>query len=202
MKGLKLRLVNGDDMRNFHSIRPAFNHHGSTMIEVLVTFLILGIGLLGLLSLHARLQSSQMEAYQRSQALLVLDEMANRISSNAALAATYVTNSTGIGTGTTCATGATTQTRDTNEWCNALQGAAETESANKVGAMIGARGCVQSLSGGTYMITVAWQGLTPVSAPPASVACGKDLYNGASGSACNNDSCRRAITTIVRVATL
>lgn len=143
-----------------------------------------------------------MEAYQRSQALLVLDEMVSRISSNTALAATYVTNTTGVGTGATCAPGATAQARDTNEWCEALQGAAETAEGSKVGAMIGARGCIENLSGGTYMITVAWQGLTPLSAPPTSVACGKDLYNGTSGSVCTNDICRRAVTTIVRVATL
>lgn len=189
-------------MRNVRGLRLAHHYHGSTMIEVLVTLFILGIGLLGLLALHTRLQSSEMEAYQRSQALLLLDEMVNRMSSNTALAATYVTNSTGIGTGTTCAIGATTQTRDTTEWCKALQGAAETESGNSVGAMIGARGCVESLNGSTYMVTVVWQGLTPVSAPPASVACGKDLYNGTSGSSCTGDTCRRAVTTIVKVATL
>jgi type IV pilus assembly protein PilV len=189
-------------MKSLCSLRLAHPYRGSSMVEVLVTFLILAIGLLGLLSLHTRLQTSEMEAYQRSQALLVLDEMASRISSNAALAATYVTATTGVGTGTTCTTGATTQTRDTNEWCEALQGAAEVAEGSRVGAMIGARGCIESLSSGTYMITVAWQGLTPLSAPPSSVACGKDLYDGTSGSVCINDICRRAVTTIVRVATL
>ncbi len=196
-------------MKNFHCLsishshrRSISSHRGSTMIEVLVTFFVLAIGLLGLLSLHSRLQSSEMEAYQRSQALLVLDEMANRISSNAALAVTYVTNTTGIGTGTNCSAGVSTQTRDARAWCEALQGAAETSGANRVGAMVGARGCIENLNNGTYMITVAWQGLTPLSAPPASVACGRNLYDGAAGSACTNDICRRAITTIVTVATL
>ncbi|MES2822594.1 MAG: prepilin-type N-terminal cleavage/methylation domain-containing protein [Pseudomonadota bacterium] len=189
-------------MKNHCSLRLAYGHKGSTLIEVLVTFFVLAIGLMGLLSLHARLQSSEMEAYQRSQALLVLDEMANRIANNAALAATYVTNTTGIGTGTTCSTGATTQARDAKAWCDALQGAAETLGSDNVGAMLGARGCVENLSNGTYMITVAWQGLTPLSAPPSSVACGRNLYDGASGTACTNDICRRAITTIVRVASL
>ncbi|MNR42030.1 hypothetical protein D3C85_1605010 [compost metagenome] len=68
--------------------------------------------------------------------------------------------------------------------------------------MIGARGCVESLSGGKeYMITVAWQGMGPISAPPASVACGEGEY-GEDGSSCANDLCRRVVTTIVRVADL
>lgn len=196
-------------MKKFHSLRLSHghrrfisSHRGSTMIEVIVTFFVLGIGLLGLLSLHSRLQSSEMEAYQRSQALLVLDEMVNRMSSNASLADTYVTNTTGIGTGTDCNAGATTQARDAKAWCDALQGAAETNGADRVGAMVGARGCIENLNNGTFMITVAWQGLTPVSAPPSSVACGKNLYNGTTGSLCTNDLCRRALTTIVTVATL
>ena len=41
-----------------------------------------------------------------------------------------------------------------------------------------------------------------VSVPPASVACGKDSYDGPVGSTCSGDLCRRVVTTIVRVDTL
>jgi len=91
---------------------------------------------------------------------------------------------------------------DRAQWCNALQGAAETQGSGKVGAMLGARGCVESLPNNEYMITVAWQGLTPISAPPASVTCGSDQYNGTSDDSCDGDRCRRVVTTIVRIATL
>jgi len=50
-----------------------------------------------------------------------------------------------------------------------------------------------------------WQGLAPVSAPPASIACGANLYNGAVGSTssnCASDRCRRVVTTVVRIAGL
>ena len=67
--------------------------------------------------------------------------------------------------------------------------------------MIGARGCVQQV-GSDYMITVAWQGMTPISAPPASVTCGANSYNGTSGAACINDLCRRIVTTLVRIGAL
>jgi type IV pilus assembly protein PilV len=57
---------------------------GTTLLEVLVTLVILAIGLLGLAGLQTRLQVSEMEAYQRSQALILLNDMASRIASNRA----------------------------------------------------------------------------------------------------------------------
>lgn len=179
---------------------------GTSMIEVLVTIVILAFGLLGLAGMQSRLQSSEMEAYQRSQALILLDDMANRISANRGSVASYVTGASDpLGSGMTCPTAGTTQQqRDSREWCNALQGAAETtnEGANRLGAMIGARGCVENLAGGNYMISVVWQGMGPISAPPSSVACGQGAFNGAAGSACVNDLCRRAVTTVVYIPTL
>lgn len=179
---------------------------GTTLLEVLITIVILAIGLLGLAGLQARLQSSEMEAYQRSQALILLNDMASRIAANRANAATYVTGaSTPLGGAAACPTATDTrQQADAGEWCNALQGAGETLGGGSVGAMVGGRGCVEAIPGADeeYLITVAWQGLTPISAPPASVACGLNLYNGATGSACIGDLCRRTVTTIVRIAKL
>jgi type IV pilus assembly protein PilV len=185
------------------SIVPA-RQRGSSMIEVLVTIVVLAVGLLGLAALQVRLHLSEMEGYQRAQAMILLDDMANRFASNRNFANDYVTGATSpLGAGMSCPTStATLQQSDTREWCGALQGAAEKAGASKVGAMIGGRGCVESLGNNEYLITVAWQGLAAVSAPPASLACGKDLYDGASGTSCTSDRCRRAVSTIVRIATL
>ena len=172
------------------------------MLEVLITIVILTTGLLGLAGLQARLQASEMEAYQRAQGIILLEDMANRITVNRGSVSNYVTGaSSPIGAGMTCPTStATTKDNDLMEWCNTLQGASEVLGGNKVGAFIGGRGCVEDLGGGQYMVTVAWQGVGPVSAPPASVACGQNLYN--SGTTCTGDLCRRVLTTIVRIATL
>ncbi|MES2636728.1 MAG: type IV pilus modification protein PilV [Pseudomonadota bacterium] len=179
-----------------------YNQRGTSMLEVLITIAILAVGLLGLAGLQSRLQVSEMESYQRSQALILLNDMASRITTNRTDAANYVTSS--LGAGMTCPTALTTQKdRDMNEWCKALQGSAETIGSNNVGAMVGGRGCVEGLGGGQYMVTVAWQGLVPISAPPASVSCGQNNYNSATaGAACVNDLCRRVVTTIVQIATL
>lgn len=170
---------------------------GASLIEVMVTIVILSVGLLGMAGLQSRLQQSEMEAYQRSQALLLLDDMANRLASNRNSAASYITASGPVGTGTVCTSIAND---DLAEWCNALQGAAERVGTNRVGAMLGGRGCVETVAANTYLITVAWQGLLPIAAPPAGVACGANSYDG--GTNCTDDMCRRVVTTIVRIADL
>ena len=172
------------------------------MLEVLITIVILTIGLLGLAGLQSRLQASEMEAYQRAQALILLNDMASRIATNRAKAADYKTGPDApLGAGNACpTTTATQQEIDAGEWCDALQGAGETLDASNVGAMVGGRGCVEDLGGGEYLVTVAWQGLGPISAPPESVACGAGKYNG--GTNCVDDLCRRTVTTIVRIGDL
>ncbi len=178
---------------------------GTSMIEVLVTIVILTIGLLGLAGLQARLMVSEMEAYQRAQALILLNDMASRVATNRANAVTYVTGATSpLGAGTTCSTNTSTrQQADAGEWCAALQGAGEKLGGDSVGAMVGGRGCVENLGGEgyeEYLVTVAWQGLTPISSP--ATGCGQGSYDGAAGSACTGDRCRRTVTTIVRIANL
>jgi type IV pilus assembly protein PilV len=185
------------------------SQRGTSLIEVLVTMVILAFGLLGAAGLQARLQLADMEAYQRAQALILVDDIASRIATNRAHAAAYITGAGNpLGTGMACpipGSSATLQQTDAAQWCNALQGAAEVAGAGKIGAMLGARGCVESLPYNEYLVTVAWQGMAPVSAPPTSVTCGANLYNGAVGSTssnCASDRCRRVVTTVVRIAGL
>jgi len=184
---------------------PRHAQRGLTLVEVLITMVILAIGLLGLVGLQARLQVLQIEAYQRAQALMLLRDMSSRIANNRNNAATYVTASP-VGVGMTCPALSGTPTRrerDLFEWCNSLQGASEESSAGaQVGAMVGGRGCVEDLGAGQFMVTVAWQGMAPLGAPPESVTCGLNLYNGGAGSVCVSDLCRRVVTNIVRIADL
>ena len=183
------------------------SQRGVSLVEVLVAMVILAVGLLGLVGLQARLHVLQMESYQRAQALILLNDMANRVALNRNNAASYVTASP-LGVGAACpVANATRKERDVREWCLALQGAAETAAGgNNVGAMVGGRGCVARTDPDPgapeeYLVTVAWQGLAPLSAPPASVACGANLY-GAAGTPCVGDLCRRTVTTLVRISDL
>lgn len=175
---------------------------GSSLLEVLVTVIIIAVGLLGLAGLLGRLHTSEMEGYQRAQAVILLEDMVHRIDANRKAASAYVTTADSpLGAGMSCPSAAgTLQQRDASQWCAALQGAAEKTGTSNVGAMIGGRGCIEDLGNSEYMVTVAWQGMGAVSAPPDSVACGKDLYN--DNAACASDRCRRVVTSIVKIAPL
>jgi type IV pilus assembly protein PilV len=180
---------------------------GVSLIEVLIAMVILAIGLLGLVGLQGRLHITQVESYQRAQALILLQDMGNRIALNRGEAASYVTADP-IGTGMVggCPAANTTRVeRDVREWCQFLVGASETSfDGSAVGAMVGGRGCVEEIEPGSneFLITVAWQGLWPVAAPRDSVPCGAGDYDGPAGSPCVNDLCRRVVTTVVRISDL
>lgn len=206
MRVSKLLQINGkQEMQILCNSTLVFSMRGVSLIEALVTVVILAVGLLGLAGLQIRLQSSELESYQRTQALILLEDMTNRISTNRANAATYVTttaNPLGVGDSQPTSCSGNGQSYDACQWSNALKGAAEQSSiSTNVGAMLGARGCIEDLgTGDQFMITVVWQGMTPISAPSSN--CGMGLYDSATGTKCVNDLCRRTVSTIVRIANL
>jgi type IV pilus assembly protein PilV len=172
---------------------------GVSLLEALITIVILAFGILGLAGLQSRLQTVEVESYARSQALILLDDMAARLSAHRGVAATYV-DASPVGTGDTqptdCSGTALGVARDTCEWSNALKGNTERSGSSAVGAMIGGRGCIEQLAGvdpPSYRVTVTWQGLSPTVAP--GVACGQSLYGA-------NDALRRAVVKVVSIAAL
>jgi type IV pilus assembly protein PilV len=185
-------------MPNFHRAQS-----GVSLVEVLIAMVILAIGLLGLVGLQGRLHTTQVESYQRAQALMLLQDMANRMMLNRISAASYVTPNP-LGAGAACPVpNATRIERDLKEWCEALQGAAESLGGAQVGALVGGRGCVEQVNADEYLVTVAWQGMGPIAAPPDSVTCGEGEYDSADDDApCVNDLCRRVVTTVVRISDL
>ena len=165
---------------------------GFTMIEVLVTIAILVIGLLGLAAMQTLSTLAELEAYQRSQALVLVRDLADRMQGNKANITAYV--GVDIGLAEVDCSGKTGADLDLCEWGNQLNGASEKvdAGARNVGAMIGARGCVVRLDTQTFLVTVAWQGLSRAGSPLED--CGRDAYG--------NDAQRRAVSTIVRLALL
>ena len=59
---------------------------GFTLLEVLVSLVILVFGLLGLIGMQAYTQVATFESYQRGQALILVQDMADRLSTNCATA--------------------------------------------------------------------------------------------------------------------
>ena len=183
------------------------------MLEVVIAVAVVAIGLYGLLEVHSNLQRSEIESYQRTQALLLLDDMASRISTNRTAAATYATAADEV-TGVCAVTDPTTipvsdpdsvVARDVAEWCLSLEGAGEKIGPASVGALVGGRGCVEDLLNGLFRVTVAWQGRFPLESPGTAIPCGRNRYNLPAGSECaeaSDDSCRRAIAKTVRIGEL
>lgn len=71
---------------------------GFSMVEVLVALVILLVGLLGLAGLMVQSQRSEMESYQRMQAITLLQDMAGRINANRLAATCYAFTNAATGT--------------------------------------------------------------------------------------------------------
>ena len=190
----------------------AFAQRGFSMIEVLVSIVILVFGLLGLAGMQAVAHQAELESYQRAQALILLNDVVERLNSNRRARGCYAFTDAASGTpylgdatqaghlGTpNCSTGysdsSTKEIADTAlaEWDNLLKGSAETKNSTSVGAMIGARGCVMfDAATSVFTIAVAWQGMTDTFTPV--VNCANGLYG--------TETRRRVVWTTVRFATL
>lgn len=177
------------------------SQRGTSIVEVLVTLVITAYGLLGITGLMSSMYQAQSEGFARSQALMLLADMTERINAGnpqtaAAVAAYADVNHAGLvapaGTGdsqpadcSALAGGA----RDVCEWSDLLKGTSEKLGGNPVGAIHGARGCIELLTApdatigictpATFRVSVAWQGML-VSAAPGN-ACGRNLYGSADG---------------------
>ena len=167
---------------------------GFSMIEILITIAILMVGLLGLAGLQTQVAAAEFEAYQRAQALVLVQEMADRMNANKKIAGKYVQDDIGAdGVEIPGCDGMTSFERDVCEFHNSLVGASEKKSGvNTVGAMIGARACITNPEANVYVVTVAWQGFASTKAPDEK--CGAGAYG--------DDKKRRTVSFPMRVATL
>jgi len=194
------------------SLTNPIQARGFSLIEVLVTIVILLIGLLGLAGLQSRAFTTQLESYQRSQAIILIQDLVDRIDANRKNAAEYLTadptlGGAGVGVAIACPGGTVAQ-QDLCRWHNALLGSAEGDVA---GTMIGARGCVieevapATGTPATYQVIVSWQGLNNSSPPDKRNAfspgkCGLGMYKDRSGAV--NEALHRAISLPVAIADL
>lgn len=157
---------------------------GFTLIEILVTAFILLIALVGVLGLQAKASTTELESYQRGQALSLVRDMASRISSARGLVATnsgYLdgtlssadgsvyfgvagSGTTSLGTCVAPSSGSNAlqvATYQTCEWAEAVRGVAESGNA---GSMLGARACLirNTAPAGALAdiyVVLVWQGV-------------------------------------------
>ena len=90
-------------------IRAPLRASGFSLLEVLVAMFITVIGLLGMAGLQSVAGRANLESYQRAQALILLEDMVDRINANRKSASSYITASGSyLGTGANAALLATT----------------------------------------------------------------------------------------------
>lgn len=120
-------------------LRPSMpvrrTQRGFLLIEVLVAAVILLVALLGTAGLVARSGQTEMESYQRVQALALLQDMVARLNANRQVASCYANGATGMQLGSAAAPPAActqgtaaqkaTADADLQAWNTALLGSAE-----------------------------------------------------------------------------
>jgi len=181
---------------------------GFTMLEVLISLLIAVLGLLGLIGMQTQAQVSEFESYQRAQALVLVNDMVDRIAFNRATDATgyvvgwrcyivttapdkYVGNDNTVAPACIDATitgdPKTRADEDLATWNDLLKGSSETVTAtgSRVGGLLGARGCItRDAATGVIRVSIAWQGMAPTVA--SADTCATTKYGA-------NDALRRVV---------
>lgn len=198
---------------------------GTSMVEVLVTLVILMLGLLGIAGLQVRAHQAELESYQRVQALILLQDMVDRLNNNRIVATCYAITTTPAsgkpflgtilpaadyaGGALACSAGTPAQQAmalaDLGAWNQALQGASEIAGGASVGAIIGARGCVtaEDAANRVYRISVSWQGRVATIDPAVSdpVLGANAVLTCGSGNY-GDERMRRIVSTTVRIGRL
>ena len=174
----------GRELAGFVLVKSMVQQEAFTLIEVLVTLVVVAIGLLGLGALQINTMNNSFETYQRALVASIVDDMAARIRMNAgaAMAGEYFLAKP---QSTTCSEMMGSQ-RDLCEWHAQIEGSSAKvgvddgnggETERNVGAPLAARGCIDRLSTSNsgelwVRVSVAWIGITPQSA--TSLGCGAD----------------------------
>ena len=150
---------------------------GFTLIEALIAFVVLTVGILGIISLLIMSKSAMHQGIQRTRAINLADAIVERIRINPAGVETY---NLGLGTPLGAGSISAQPSPDCNAadcdaeeladhdlwtWEQALDGATETIGGEAAGGLINPRGCIiftptnGLVRSGTLRVIIQWQGL-------------------------------------------
>jgi type IV pilus assembly protein PilV len=178
------------------------NQGGFTLIEALIAFVILSVGLLGIVSLQAMSKQSQHQAVQSARAVSMADDIVERIRINPGALLEYVTGTTPVSITTEPTPDCQATACDPNEladhnlwaWEQTMEGAMMTTAAGNAGGLINPKGCILftpipgKVRTGLLNVIIQWQGLhsSTDAVQAGEVACG--------GAAATGDITRRQVS--------
>lgn len=164
---------------------------GFTLIEVLITILVAGIGLLAVAGLQAISKKFNYDAVQRTSASVLAQSMIESMRSNPGFLDSYLTaDAASMVAPADCgAAGAQCSPMelaayDVHRWSQSLSGTEARVDDEDVGGLVESTGCIQKGNvTGQYLVVVAWRGITGIDAPgsgdpaddPARNGCGLGL---------------------------
>jgi type IV pilus assembly protein PilV len=148
---------------------------GFTLIEVLITVFVTGVGLLTVAGLQAASKKLNFETAQRTTATALAQDMVERMRANASAKSSYIiSDATAQTLGTDCSLANATCSSadlaafDVYQWGSKLLGAEETDAAGNVtGGLVNPTGCITyDSTRKVYRVAVAWRGYSALAAAP------------------------------------
>lgn len=138
---------------------------GSSMIETLVSLLLLSFGALGVAGLQATSKQTSHEAQQRLLASYLTQDVIERMRNNSAALATYAGSALGGGSigseptpncsSSTPCNAAQLATHDRWVWEQSIDGAAARIGSIKTAGLVAPQGCINH-SNGRVQVVIAW----------------------------------------------
>lgn len=154
--------------------------NGFSLIEVMVSLVILVIGLIGIFNLHIVSKQGSFESFQQTQASYLASDILNRMRLNSSQLAQYASGSPYSGNpstvsqscegGTLCSP-AQMALWDIFEWQSSFTGASEVINNNNVGGLDSATGCI-AINGNVVTVTMSWKAIRSSSDAGDVNACG------------------------------
>jgi type IV pilus assembly protein PilV len=175
-------------------LKHRFNN-GFSLVEVLITLLVVTVALLSAASLQIQSKRSNFDAAQRTTAAHLAEDLLERLRSNSTVSINYLPGGTLGG-----ATLGATPTVDCNavlatctaiqmagfdlwQWEQQLDGAMEADGGRSTGGLVSPTACITGPGfggNGEYTVAIAWRGMTDLVNPTASTCGdGTGLYGSA-----------------------
>lgn len=183
------------------------NQRGVSLLEILISILVLGLGVLALISLQLISKRNVADADARSLAAQASYDMLERMRANATVKSTYLTaaGAGAIGRGqqgaepspdcrTASCTASQMAARDVWQFEQNLDGSAEKVGGTATGGLVNATACITGPgTAGIYTIAVVWRSRVPLQDSGTTyTACGNDLVAGTTWLYGSADECATA----------